>query len=139
VERAGGAKGIGLACASCLGHEGCRVVIADVDDEAAAKCAGGPAHRPHAPDALNTGARAAHPAVPREARAACASLLVAAPTPLQRAQRAAEARWAGHRAVQQLALEGVAAAAAHCDVSKKAEVDQLIRFATEEVPRMQPS
>ena len=35
---AGGAKGIGLACASCLGHEGCKVVVADVDDVFAAKC-----------------------------------------------------------------------------------------------------
>ncbi len=139
MERAGGAKGIGLACASCLGHEGCRVVIADVDDEAAAKCAAGPAPQPIPPCGLIAGARAAHPAVPREARAACVSLVVAAPTPLQRAQRAAEARWAGHRAVQQLALEGVAAVAAHCDVSKKAEVDQLIRYATEEVPRMHSS
>lgn len=34
---AGAAKGIGLACASCLGHEGCKVVVADIDDDAAAK------------------------------------------------------------------------------------------------------
>ena len=69
-------------------------------------------------------------------RAPPGSPLVPALTPPHRALRAAEARRARRRAVQQLALEGVAAAAAHCDVSKKAEVDQLIRFATEEVPRM---
>lgn len=32
---AGAAKGIGLACASCLGHEGAKVVVADVDEEGA--------------------------------------------------------------------------------------------------------
>ncbi|BDA51010.1 probable 5-keto-D-gluconate 5-reductase at C-terminar half [Coccomyxa sp. Obi] len=31
----GGGKGIGLACASCLGHEGCKIVVADIDDTAA--------------------------------------------------------------------------------------------------------
>lgn len=31
----GAAKGIGLACASCLGHEGAKVVVADVDEEGA--------------------------------------------------------------------------------------------------------
>ncbi len=36
---AGGGKGIGLACASCLGHEGCKVVVADIDDSAASRCA----------------------------------------------------------------------------------------------------
>ncbi len=35
---AGGGKGIGLACASCLGHEGCKVVVADIDDTAASRC-----------------------------------------------------------------------------------------------------
>ena len=32
---AGAAKGIGLACASCLGHEGAKVVVADIDEEGA--------------------------------------------------------------------------------------------------------
>ena len=32
---AGAAKGIGLACASCLGHEGAKVVVADLDEEGA--------------------------------------------------------------------------------------------------------
>ena len=32
---AGAAKGIGLACATCLGQEGAKVVLADVDDSAA--------------------------------------------------------------------------------------------------------
>lgn len=31
----GAAKGIGLACASCLGHEGAKVVVADLDEEGA--------------------------------------------------------------------------------------------------------
>ena len=31
----GAAKGIGLACASCLGHEGAKVVVADIDEEGA--------------------------------------------------------------------------------------------------------
>ena len=39
MSLAGAARGIGLACASCLGHEGCKVVVADVDDDASAKCA----------------------------------------------------------------------------------------------------
>ena len=37
MSAAGGAKGIGLACASCLGHEGARVVVADIDDVAASR------------------------------------------------------------------------------------------------------
>ncbi len=36
---AGGAKGIGYACAACLGHEGAQVVIADVDETAAQQAA----------------------------------------------------------------------------------------------------
>lgn len=34
---AGGGKGIGLACASCLGHEGCKIVVADIDDAEASR------------------------------------------------------------------------------------------------------
>lgn len=34
----GAAKGIGLACASCLGHEGAKVVVADIDEEGAKRC-----------------------------------------------------------------------------------------------------
>ena len=34
---AGAAKGIGLACASCLGHEGAKVVVADIDDASASR------------------------------------------------------------------------------------------------------
>ncbi|KAK9827478.1 hypothetical protein WJX74_004898 [Apatococcus lobatus] len=64
----GGAKGIGYACASCLGHEGCKVVVADIDEQGSS------------------------------------------------------------RAVSQLQLEGVLAAAAKCDVSKKHEVDQLVAW-----------
>ena len=36
---AGGAKGIGYACAACLGHEGAQVVIADIDEAAAQQAA----------------------------------------------------------------------------------------------------
>ncbi|KAK9840813.1 hypothetical protein WJX81_006730 [Elliptochloris bilobata] len=68
----GAARGIGLACASCLGHEGCKVVIADVDDDASAK------------------------------------------------------------AVQQLQLEGVIASAAHCDVTSKHEVEELVSHAVQQ-------
>ena len=35
--RTGGGKGIGAACASCLGHEGCKIVVADIDEAAAAR------------------------------------------------------------------------------------------------------
>lgn len=35
----GGAKGIGYACAACLGHEGAQVVIADIDETAAQQAA----------------------------------------------------------------------------------------------------
>ena len=38
MPMAGAAKGIGLACASCLGHEGCKVVVADIDDSGASRC-----------------------------------------------------------------------------------------------------
>ena len=37
------------------------------------------------------------------------------------------------RAVQQLQLEGVIASAAHCDVTSKHEVEQLVSFAVQQV------
>lgn len=39
VVCAGGAKGIGFACATCLGHEGCQVVVADIDEKGAQEAA----------------------------------------------------------------------------------------------------
>jgi NAD(P)-dependent dehydrogenase (short-subunit alcohol dehydrogenase family) len=39
MPRTGGAKGIGYACAACLGHEGAQVVIADIDETAAQQAA----------------------------------------------------------------------------------------------------
>ena len=39
------------------------------------------------------------------------------------------------RAVQQLQLEGVIASAAHCDVTSKHEVEQLVSFAVQQVTR----
>ena len=35
LTAAGAAKGIGLACANCLGQEGSKVVVADIDEEGA--------------------------------------------------------------------------------------------------------
>ena len=37
LQIAGGAKGIGLACASCLGNEGAKVLVADINKEEAQK------------------------------------------------------------------------------------------------------
>lgn len=38
-RRAGAAKGIGYACAQCLGKEGAAVIVADIDDEGARRAA----------------------------------------------------------------------------------------------------
>ena len=36
---AGAAKGIGYACAQCLGKEGAAIIVADIDDEGARRAA----------------------------------------------------------------------------------------------------
>ena len=74
--RAGAAKGIGLACASCLGHEGCKVVVADVDDVFAAKC---------------VAFRTLRLCQGRSSKASC---VCSAAVPVLRQQRKARCRWA---------------------------------------------
>ena len=37
VVVSGASKGIGYACASCLGHEGCKVVVADIDEQGSSR------------------------------------------------------------------------------------------------------